>query len=161
MLFVFSPYRSLPTSSSNRDRDNKGHRQVQSLTLKVPFMVTEVCQVAMAPELWPRLTSQVPCLPAVRMTLPYWCQALTESPHRLAQWFQNVVLFQNVRSFSKCGECVFIFKMWKLCERFREVFFHLSEKHNCKQKLADFTKICTVTSKSFTDKVVLITMKYI
>ena len=67
----FSPYRSLPTSSSNRDRDNRGHRQVQSLTLKVPFMVTEVCQVAMAPELWPRLTSQVPCLPAVRMTLPY------------------------------------------------------------------------------------------
>ena len=42
-----------------------------------------------------------------------------------------------VDSFSKCA---FIFKMWKLCERFREVFFHLSEKHNCKQKSVHLLK---------------------
>ena len=69
--------------------------------------------------------------------------------------FQNVVLFLDVRSFSKCSsfwKCAFIFNeinMWKWCERFCEVFFHLSEKHNCKQKSADFTKICTVTKNSF------------
>ena len=89
MLFVFSPYRSPLTNSRANSRGSSSHNsskglQVQNLTLKVPFMVTEVCQVAMVPELWPRLTSQVPCLPAVRMTLPCWCQALTESPHRLA-----------------------------------------------------------------------------
>ena len=75
------------------------------------------------------------------------------SKHTLS--FQNVVLFLDVRSFSKCSsfwKCAFIFNeinMWKWCERFREVFFHLSEKHNCKQKSADFTKICTVTKNSF------------
>ena len=35
--------------------------------------------------------------------------------------FQNVVLFRNVLSFSKC-------------ERFLSVAFPFSEKHNCKQK---------------------------
>ena len=38
--------------------------------------------------------------------------------------FQNVVLFRNVSSFSKC-------------ERFRELFFPFSEKHNCKQKFVN------------------------
>ena len=39
---------------------------------------------------------------------------------RMSFYFQNVVCFQNVLSFSKC-------------ERFC-VFFPFSEKHNCKQK---------------------------
>ena len=78
---------------------------------------------------------------------------------------QNEFFFRNVHSFSKCSsfskcafifktgsfsKCAFFFKMWKLCERFREFFFHLSEKHNCKQsQLTKVCKICIVTSKSF------------
>ena len=58
--------------------------------------------------------------------------------------FQNVVLFRNVLSFSKC-------------ERFRDFWFPFSEKHNIswiKTKSADLYWICTVTKNSFTDEVV-------
>ena len=48
--------------------------------------------------------------------------------------FQNVVLFQNLFSFSKC-------------ERFREVFFFLFPKNTIVNK--------TVTTNSFTEEVVL------
>ena len=79
--------------------------------------------------------------------------------------FSKWVLFRNVHSFSKCSsfskcafilkmgsfsKCAFILKMWKLCERFREFFFHLSKKHNCKQsQLTKVCKTCIVYSKCF------------
>ena len=55
--------------------------------------------------------------------------------------FSKWVLFRNVHSFSKCENCV---------KGFVSFFFHLSEKHNCKQsQLTKVCKICIVTSKSF------------
>ena len=66
--------------------------------------------------------------------------------------FQNVVLFRNVFSFSKC-------------ERVREYFSPFSKKHNFKQKFVNKnlqTKICKqkFVNKSL-DEVVKKTMKYI
>ena len=81
------------------------------------------------------------------------CSSINFNFHAPASF--STFMLQHHPECSSYRKCAFILKNVKTVWKVSWVFFHLSEKHNCKQKSADFAEICIVTSKSFTDEVVL------